>query len=122
MKYIKLEPKEVQLTNLTGVVVKDEYGEHITVTFKNFLLERLVDDTFTKGAKSLMLAFDIKQAIDRADTVLVLENDQYSTLKSVLESPKHSFGHGLVAHSYVPFIKAFLEKATDTDPTTTKSE
>lgn len=116
MKYIKLVPKEVELRNLAGGTVTVEDAS--TYSFKRFLLDRLGDPKFASDAKHVLASFDIKQAIDKAGTVLALESEHYKLLREVVETPSQPFGHPSVTFVFAPFIRAVLEKALDQEPVT----
>lgn len=114
MKYIKvLEP--IVLKNLfdKDIVQTDEGGKKFasSMSFKNFLLQRVGDQKLSADMESLETVVRLKKAIDSADTHVELETSDWKALLEVVKNPSSPY-NPLFAYCLLPFMKA-VEQASD---------
>jgi len=108
MKYIKMQ-ETVKLVSLFGDQFKDENGGDAELTCKQFILQRLLDKKFGTGMDAIMSAFQIKQALEKADDVLELETKDWELLVSVVKTPSPGSEYNTnVAHCLLDFMKAII--------------
>ena len=115
MRYITV-PEDIELYNLGGQRMKDENDADVTLTFPDFVLQRLGDPKFAIDMKAVIAAVEIKLKLGDANGVLALDNDHWERLKAVTEEPSGLTAyHPAVSHNLLPFMKAICD-ASDTPP------
>jgi hypothetical protein len=115
MKYIKV-PESVRMTNWYGEEVKNQEGEGATVTFKEFVVGRLMDPKFSKDMATILRAFEIKTQAEKMTSLLVLEDVDYDLLLDVVANPSQQAQYNsLISYCLVPFFKA-VKDATSVEP------
>ena len=118
MKYMRVLDT-ITLKNVFGKVVsaEDEDGNKTdaALSFKDFVLGRLLDAKFSKDVEGVMSAMQIKQAVDQADKVLALETSDWTKLLDAVKNPSGGYNPA-IAISLVPFMKEIIN-ASDEEPT-----
>lgn len=120
MKYIVVQPP-IAITNIAGDRLPDERGEPAEVSFKDFVLARLVDAKFTDGLQGMeaaLLVFETRNRVlaefERKDDVLALEDEQYKRLAKSVAEPTGGY-NPQIQHNLPPFLLA-VRDASSTDP------
>ena len=110
MKYMRML-ENITLTNVFGQVIQaeDEEGnkQDAVLSFKDFILGRLLDSKFSQNVESVMSAMQIKEAINKADKVLELETSDWAKLVEVVKAPSGGY-NPTIAVSMVPFMKEVI--------------
>jgi hypothetical protein len=112
MHGIKIQ-QDVSLINLaTDEIVKDTNGEPVVVTFKQFLLLRLVDQNFSKlfgGLEGIEKAQRIKAAIvaacEKELEIIQLETDDWKSLKEATVSAAYDIRVGHCLLGYITAVR-----------------
>ena len=115
MKYIKVT-ESVKLTNWYGEEMKGQDGVPAVISFKDFVIGRLMDPKFSKDMATILRAFEIKTRAEKMGEYLMLEDADYSLLSDVVSNPSSQAPYNsLISHCLVPFFKAVTE-ATSIEP------
>ncbi len=115
MKYIKV-PESVKLTNWYGEEMKGQDGSPAVISFREFILGRLMDPKLSKDMSTILRAFEIKTRAEKMSEYLMLEDADYALLSDVVSSPSPQAPYNsLISHCLVPFFKAVTE-ATSIEP------
>jgi hypothetical protein len=107
VRYIPIQP-DIALTNIEGDPVNNEKGDQITISFKRFVLARLMNPQFTQTMDGVLVAVQIKQAVEAATDVIEIETEDWKRLVEATKSP-HGGYNAQVAHCLAPFMKAITE-------------
>jgi hypothetical protein len=112
MKYIKV-PEDVKLTTWSGEVMKDQSGEQAVITFKDFVVGRLMDPKFSKDMSTILRAVEIKGRLEKMEKVLMLEDIDFELLADATRSPSPQYSYNpAISHCLVAYLKAITEASS----------
>lgn len=121
MRYMKEVPT-VTMKDINDNEIKDENGDPVEITFKGFILQRLVDSQFAANMDMIMSAFQIKTALNgHKSGQIALETTDWEKLVEAVRNPAAgSQYHPLLAINLVPFMREIVD-ATE-EPTNGKAK
>lgn len=98
-------PDDVQLVHVNGQPMRDDKGDVVRATFREFLLDRLCGPVFGEGMRGILTACSIKAKLDAANGVLRLDEDEYACLVRAVQDPRAPYDARFAA-SLLPFLRA----------------
>jgi hypothetical protein len=109
MKHFQV-PSDIQLRNpQTGESIKGADGKSIT---KKFLVHAfdcwLNDSRAGEGPVNLRRWMKVVEIFKAATTWISLEDQDYSILRTIVESPKNTYANPLIDMQLLPFSEAVL--------------
>ena len=119
MKYILLQ-EPVSLVNTFGQQLykreqdESQEAQPASVTFKDFLYQRLADPKMSKSIDTLRATLRIKEAVDKAEKFVELNDDDWFLLSETVKEPTTPY-NPTFGYCLLPFINAVVE-ATDKSP------
>ena len=117
MKYIKI-PETVKVTHLANnKPIVDPEGNQITVSFKDFIIDRLSEDgVFGKDGAAIRSQMKIIAAVDKADGYLQLEDEDYTRLMKAVDSPSKPYNATIARCFWEPFHSALTHESIEVEP------
>jgi hypothetical protein len=97
------------LINIVGEQLKDESGAPLTITFRQFLLGRLVDPAFAKDMTAVLSAVQIKEAVEKSNGVIALESADWERLRDATKAPQGGGYNPTVAHCLAGYMRAIVD-------------
>jgi len=116
MKYIMV-PGDIKLTSWSGDEMKDSDGNQASITFKDFIIGRLMDPKFSKDMSTILRAVEIKGKGSKMGKILALEDVDFELLADTTRHPSPNYSYNpAISHCLVPYLKAITE-ASSAEPT-----
>jgi len=116
MRYIVApNPSTIEITDINDEPLRDQMGRPLSaeMTFKQFVMQRLVDPAFVdgkKGADGVLVVVEAKTALKKqsfdSGAVIELEDDHYDRLLKATNEPQSGPYDLRIAHCLAPFIEA----------------